>query len=160
MHRFPSVGTLLIAALVLNGCADTSAGPLTQPVEFSVLHEGVSTYTGTTTDKGSKVLSTQAGYEAELMKYSHELPHDIDFSTSRVLLVDMGRRKTGGFVILVSDVYAGEDHVVARVLLLRPGTNCGVTFAVTNPYQFVRIATESEVLVVEELKTYQCGSQR
>lgn len=67
-----------------------------------------------------------------------EVP-DVDFDEHVVIAVAMGERRTGGFTIGIERVYRddGELHVVVRET--SPGSECGVTLALTQPVLAVRV---------------------
>jgi hypothetical protein len=136
---------------------DSNAQQGTPEVQFSQLHEGLNTSSGVMTDKKAVVFNTQDRYSGALATYSSDAPATIDFSSSRVLLADMGGRNTGGYSISVTSVEEFDDHVAANIQLVRPGPDCMVTQAFTNPYQFVLIQTTKEVLVSESVSVEPCG---
>ncbi len=148
---------LLGVTLSLSGCADeaTAEDPLPES-EFSELQSGLHTDSNTYTQKQSKVIVSQKDYDKELLVYTSGSPESIDFSTGKVLLVDMGQRNTGGYSIKVTSVDISENYVVAHVNLIQPGQNCIVTDVLTNPYQFVFISTQKEVLITERITLEEC----
>jgi len=129
---------------------------MTNPVEFQVLQSSSQLNDGSFTDKQIKILSSQDAYELELSRYSTEVANQIDFDTGVVLLADMGQRLSGGYSISVTQVTEDENKVTAEVRLVEPGLGCILTQAVTNPYQFVFIASKKEVTVNETLLTSDC----
>ncbi len=146
---------LLGVTLSLSGCADDviTDEPLSES-EFSELQSGL--YADSDTQKQSKVIVSQEDYDKELLIYTSASPESIDFVTGKVLLVDMGQRNTDGYSIKVTSIDASENYVVARVNLVKPGQNCIVTSALTNPYQFVFIPTQKEVLITERITLEEC----
>ncbi len=149
---------LLGATLSLLGCADdaTVEDPLTESV-FSELQSGLHTDNDNAyAQKQSKVIVSQKDYDNELLVYTSASPESLDFSTGKVLLVDMGQRNTGGYSIKVTSIEVSENYVIARVNLIQPGQNCLVTDALTNPYQFVFIPTLKEVLITERMTLEEC----
>jgi hypothetical protein len=95
-------------------------------------------------------------YAAELANYTSATPVSVDFTTGKVLLVDMGVRNTGGYSVAVMSVDVGTNSVVANIRLLKPGSGCAVTASITNPYQFVFIPSLKEILVSETLEVVNC----
>ena len=141
----------------LLGCAgDSSAQSASAESLYVVLNQGVYTDNGMGTKKQTKVISSQVDYAMELANYSSATPASVDFDKGRVLLVDMGTRNTGGYSIGVTSVDVSENWVVARVGLVRPGSGCNVTQALTNPFQFVFIPSRKEILVSESLQITNC----
>jgi len=146
---------LLGVTLSLSGCADeaTAEDPLPES-EFSELQSGL--HADNDTQKQSKVIVNQEDYDKALLVYTSASPESIDFVTGKVLLVDMGQRNTGGYSIKVTSVDISENYVVAQVNLMQPGQNCLVTDAITNPYQFVFIPTQKEILITERITLEEC----
>jgi hypothetical protein len=139
------------------GCAgESSAQSASAESLYVVLNQGFFTDNGIGTKKQTKIISSQVDYAMELATYSSATPASVDFDKGRVLLVDMGTRNTGGYSIGVTSVDVSDNWVVARVGLVRPGSGCNVTQALTNPYQFVFIPSRKEILVSESLQIASC----
>ncbi|NOX92104.1 MAG: protease complex subunit PrcB family protein [Gammaproteobacteria bacterium] len=150
---------LLLSGMIVSilGCVNDSSaeGPLPEPM-FSEIQSGFHTDSGTYTKKQSKVIVNQADYDEELLIYTGAQPASIDFSTGKVLLVDMGQRNTGGYSIKVTSIDVNENDVIAHVNLAKPGENCIVTTVLENPYQFVFISTRKEILITERVTLEEC----
>lgn len=101
------------------------------------------------TEKSFKVISNQDSYEIELSKYSSDAPALIDFSKATVLLLDMGQQTSSGFSIKVSNIKEEDDFVSVSVVTEEPGRGCNVDGGLTNPYQFVKIATKKAIIINE-----------
>jgi hypothetical protein len=148
---------LPLAALFVSACVDgTNAQGSVPESEFQELASGVYTDNGIYTRKQTKVISTQSEYDDELLNYTSSAPADIDFTEGKVLLADMGQRNTGGYSIEVRSINVAEQYVTVNIRLTKPGQNCVTTDAITNPYQFVFIPTQKEILVTENLVIHQC----
>lgn len=143
--------------LSLHGCGSgaDAESPLPE-LEFSILHSDLFIENGSFTSKGSKVITSQSQYETELMIYSSETSNTLDFSEGSVLLVDMGTRNTGGYSIEVTNITLHSDNVVVTVVFSKAGANCFTTPANTNPYQFVWVPSQSEILLTEKLAIVDC----
>jgi len=135
---------------------DSNAASTPPEAAFYAIHQGSYTDSGAYTNKQSKVFVDQSAYRTELATYSSATPELIDFTSARVLLVDMGQRNSGGYAIAITSVDVFNDYVTANVVLTKPGTNCMVTQALTNPYQFVVIPTTKEVLISESVVVSNC----
>lgn len=158
MNKFSSLMALLLGISATAGCVGESTAQSDAPeVRFSQLHQGLYTDSGVMTDKKAVVFTTEDRYSDVLAIYSSEAAVAVNFDTSRVLLVDMGGRSTGGYAISVTSVEEFDDHVTANIRLVKPGPDCVVTQAFTNPYQFVLIQTSKEVLVSESIAVKRCG---
>ena len=123
---------------------------------FVVLKEGNAPESGLFTRKQTKVIQTQADYKAELSRYTSAAPGTVDFSKGRVVLIDMGPRQSGGFSLKVAAVNISPNAVTVNLELIVPGPQCMVTAALTNPYQFIFIPTQKEILVSEKLVAATC----
>lgn len=146
------LGLVLLLPFVLAVTAKCVAQNTT---DFVVLHQDA--FALTYSKRQTRVISTQADYEAALALYSIDEPHQLDFNAGQVLLVDMGIRPTGGFSVKVAGVNDGMKGAVrVDVVLTRPGHGCVVAQALTNPFQFVYIPTRYEILIFEKLVTSNC----
>ena len=138
-------------------CCAGEASSQDSELQFVELHRGYYMNGRPYTKKQTKIITSQADYEAELAFYWNETPTSVDFSTGKVLLVDMGMRSNGGYSISVTSVHANTDgFVTANVELLKPGSRCFTTQALTNPYQFVYIPSLEEILVTETVRVNRC----
>lgn len=152
--RFCWAFAVLICGVV--GGAGESMAQSVSELPFVELNRGFFAQNGRVTKKQTKVISSQEEYAAELAVYSSRAPATVDFAAGRVLLVDMGRRNTGGYSIVVTSVSSGRNSVVANIQLTKPGESCITTQAITNPYQFVFIPSLEEILVSETVKIARC----
>jgi hypothetical protein len=139
------------------GCTGESSAQSSPPEsQFVELNKGLFTENGISTKKQTKVISSQIDYAAELANYTRATPASVDFTTGRVLLVDMGGRSSSGHSIGVTSVDVTNNSVVANIRLTKPGPNCIVLTVITNPYQFVFIPSLKEILVSERLEVTNC----
>lgn len=139
------------------GISEARAQIETPAFPFVELHRGYYIDNGGITKKQTKVITSQAEYATELAIYTSAAPTPVDFTSGRVLLVDMGRRNTGGYSIAVTSVTSGTNSVTVNIQLTKPRENCITTQAITNPYQFVFIPTLEEILVSETIKLAKCS---
>lgn len=155
----PVVGVLTSA---LSGCsADSSAD--TTPTTSSqkaltreLTPESQFTENGLTTLKQAKIITSQADYDHELVTYTSGASTPLNFTSGKVLLVDMGERGSAGYFINVTTVDVSSTYVVANVTLTKPGSNCLVATVMTNPYEFVYIPTTKEILISESVIVNDC----
>lgn len=84
---------------------------------------------------------------------------EVDFSTQVLVTCFMGSRNTGGYVLEIQEVQTKGNTAYVSVKHTKPGPNCFVTEALTQPYHIVQLPKGSlnkAVFVVEEaIKT--CG---
>lgn len=84
-------------------------------------------------------------------------PPAIDFSQSSVILVALGGRTTGGYNISVTRLATSADFLYAEVTSSSPGSRCGTTQALTQPFDIVRIPrVGSAVVFVERAVVNEC----
>jgi len=69
----------------------------------------------------------------------------INFGIGQVLFVDAGSQNTGGYSLDITSVEDFDSHVVANVVLNRPGLGCAVTQAFTRPIMIAFIETTKEI---------------
>jgi hypothetical protein len=151
---------IVVSCFSLSACGgNANAESLFPESEITLLHKNNYVASGTLTIKQSKVISSTVRYHSELLRYSSDNPTDINFSHNKVLLVDMGDRRSGGYFISLdnSRLLVGDDTVTVTVVLTVPGNGCNVSFAATNPYAFYRIPTQKEVLIQEKLVIKNCN---
>jgi hypothetical protein len=84
-------------------------------------------------------------------------PPAIDFTRSSIILVALGTRATGGYDIAVTRLASTPDYLYVEVTSTSPGSRCGTTQALTQPFDIVRIPRQHPPLVfVEKSATEQC----
>ena len=154
MNRFVLMTIASCVALGFHGCsaeADTLAG------SFEVLNQGSGPESGVYGPKTIKVLEDQDSYESALLSYSSDDARTIDFSTYKMVLVDIGQRSSGGYSVTVTDTDVQDNYLRATITTTVPGSSCVVTEALTNPYVFVAINTTKDILFTEQLETDSCN---
>lgn len=81
----------------------------------------------------------------------------IDFARYSVILVALGERGTGGYSIEVTRLASTSDYLYAEVTSTSPGSRCGTTQALTQPYDIVRIPrAHPPVVFTERSVTNEC----
>ena len=163
MKKLLKVILLFILVLSWQGCGSASqtqdraqGGSVLVPGAFVSLHSSTYISTGEYTNKRSEIFVDQLDYENELLNYSNETASTIDFTTNKVLLVDMGLRSSGGYSISVSKLEDFNQYALVTATLSVPGDNCGTASVLTNPFEFIQIATKKEVLIKEEIIFIDC----
>ena len=66
-------------------------------------------------------------------------PPAIDFSRWSVIVVASGTHNTGGYDIAVTRLARTADYLYVEVTSTSPGSRCGTTQALTQPFDIVRI---------------------
>jgi len=158
MKKLLRLALLSSIPLFIQGCgSDAVAENQVNEKSLSVIHSGMYLASGQSTSKGSRVFTSKQAYESELLNYSSELPKSIDFTQSRVFLVDMGERNSGGYSIEIDGITEHDGYVLATVVLTEPGDGCMITQAITNPFQFIEVATTKEILIEEKIAQSSCN---
>ena len=75
----------------------------------------------------------------------------IDFAHSRVIVVALGTRGTGGYDITINRLATSDGNLYAEVMSTSPGSRCGTTQALTQPFDIVRVPRSSGPVVFVEL---------
>ena len=63
----------------------------------------------------------------------------VDFTRQEVIVAALGERNSGGYDISISRIATSSDYLYVELTSLRPGPRCGVTAALTQPVDMVRI---------------------
>lgn len=98
------------------------------------------------------VLSTKESYEKQLALYSDDVPETVDFSVSRVLLLDNGVRPSSGYRMEVTDVAENENCITVTVVRTVPNPEMAYASVITHPVKFYRIYGTKEIVIQEEIK--------
>lgn len=81
----------------------------------------------------------------------------IDFSRHEVIVAALGERTSGGYDITVSRIATAGDYLYVELTSTRPGSRCGVTAALTQPVDMVRIPRQHPpVMFVEKMAQHDC----
>jgi hypothetical protein len=73
-----------------------------------------------------------------------------------VALLSLGGRSTGGYSISAEKIEDHGEFIKASIIIKKPGSNCGVTQALTSPYQFVEVESVKELLFEERIEVINC----
>ena len=144
----------LMSALV--ACSESGAQSAIPDLPYVELAKGEYTQNGLPTRKQTKIISSQSEYAAELANYTSAAAATVDFAQGKVLLIDMGSRDTGGYSVSLTRAYDAGEWVQTAITLVLPGAGCAVSQAATNPYQFVFIPSQKEILISESLRKTAC----
>lgn len=83
---------------------------------------------------------------------------EIDFSREMVVATVLGTKPTGGYVAEITEIAAGAGQVGILVTNSIPGSGCGVTTALTNPYHIVKMErSDLEAAFFEEEAVNECS---
>ena len=156
-----SINAVLMILILscLPGClSDTNAGTPIPTVPFSVIVSGDNPISGVAKNRKLEVFKDQASLNARLDEYVRFVTeYTVDFSTKRVVLLDLGQRNTGGYSIATSEIQEFNDHVIVQVTVTKPGSTCAVTQAFTSPFEFIEVQSTKEILFTEQLVITNCS---
>ena len=74
----------------------------------------------------------------------------VDFAREQVIVTALGERNSGGYDISISRIALTSDNLSVEVTSTRPGPRCGVTAALTQPVDMVRIPRQHPPVVFTE----------
>ena len=140
----------LCGALLTLGACSTG-----KELSVKVLHEGDGRVDGKP-GASTQVLADMTAYTEELAAYFIDAPAGVDFSTSQVLLIDMGTQASGGHHVVVTSAMQTASTAFVDVEFVQPGANCMVTMAATRPHQFVLIPSTRPIEVQLSDATNNC----
>ena len=84
---------------------------------------------------------------------------DVDFSREMIVLVSMGTRPSGGFVIRIDSAMTDAQRLLVQVTQIVPGRGCAVPAVVTRPVDLARVpATPLPVSFAERVEKTDCLS--
>lgn len=165
---------ILVLAALVAGCGvgptgpgDDGQAPEGVPVDASRVDwqtlEGASTAYSDIEERRRAVIRTEADW-ADFWEEMHgnvaptPEPPSVDFDDRLVIAATMGLRRSGGYSIEVTDVFADDGTLYPVVRETSPGPGCTVTQALTAPATaVVVVASDVEIEFVEESRTRNCG---
>lgn len=153
MTRFSVIGFSLLLSLCMSS-AWAGGGHSCGKLSVETLTSGA--YNQTVTERRYVLARTAAELEAleELVGTSF----DVDLSETMVLGAFMGQRNTGGYTIEVVKAKETPSAVHLKVRLTSPGPGCGVTTAITSPYEVVALPSLDKALEIHErTEVRRCG---
>lgn len=161
---------MLAAAVALAGCAAEGTSPEigrvpvndTQVLDGRVLQGNLLTfrYYSGLTQRERMVVRTEEEWarlwERITQRVSPPIPRpSVDFSREMVLVVAMGERPTGGYTIVVEGIVQADRHLHAMIRESSPD-GCGVTGALTQPIDVVRVPRRDGGVSFIERETVGC----
>jgi hypothetical protein len=154
------ISAVLLSVVVplLVSCAPNSNADTPFPaVNFTVIASGDSTINGLPANRKLEIYTGQTAFNASLYLFLQPVAeHTVDFSSRRVALLSLGGRPTGGYSISAEKIEDHGDFIKASIVIRKPGSNCGVTQALTSPYQFIEVESVKELLFEERIEVVNC----
>ena len=155
-------GLFLIALLSLFACKSQQSGAGTDgSMEFIKVSEGSSCGV----EEPSNQLITTADEWRTLWKSvgSNRMPAppvpEVNFEENYLVASFLGNRNNGGYSVSVTDMSLNNGTLSVSVLETKPGTNCFVTDAITQPYIIVSVAKNGvkEAIFSMQSKSKDCN---
>lgn len=172
--RIPRLAVTLVLAALVAGCGSGPLGPgddgetpegvpvNASRVDWQTLEE-VNTAHSDIEERRRTVIRTEADW-IDFWEEMHgnvvPMPDapSVDFDGQLVIAATMGQRRSGGYSIEVTDVFADDGTLYPVVRETSPGQGCAVTQALTAPATaVVVVASDVELEFVEESRTRDCG---
>ena len=156
-------------AALLSGCeAPPTTAPLVPPDAVDVAMQAMPSdiaaylYSGIKDRRRLRIADNQAWTTLWQQVTQNVVPPPpvpaIDFNTETVIIASMGARPTGGYSIAIQSVEKSDNTLYVTVLERSPGSNCGVTQALTAPVHAVRVAEQhATVVFIEKTEVVNCG---
>ena len=144
--KYINLFALFMLVISLYGClsdsdADTSVG-------FDPVLSGAAPINGLLGNRKIEFFDNQFSFEEAASRYSSDPAEKIDFSQNQVVLLDVGRKLTGGYRIRID----GIDDIGVTLRLsateIIPGPNCFVSQGTTAPYVFLKVLSVERVETV------------
>ena len=115
-----------------------------QPVRFPDAVNQYFRYSSGMDEAANLVINRQtewAALWAQLTRRHGEPPPPpyVDFGREMLLVSAMGAQATGGYAIAIDQVFETPSTIDAYVVRTSPGPRCGVTAALTQPVDIVRV---------------------
>jgi hypothetical protein len=156
---------VLVCALLLAACSSPTAPDADQPLTVTRLREGAFSfsYNSGIRDAQRLVIRDQATWQQTwntIFSLTFPVPAlpAVDFTREMVVLAALGERSSGGYSILIDSATETANGVTINVRSVSPGSNCGVTAALTQPLDIARVTRrDGSVAFAETTATQNCN---
>ena len=157
-HQIHFLFIMPLSFLFFIGCnSDSNAQIAVSEVPYSIILSGDNTLSGTFENRKIEIFRDQESLDSSLALYATFIrEHTVDFSSSRVVLINMGERNTGGYSVEVDIIEDHPDYIILKAIMVKPGENCMTTPSLTSPYIFIEIESAKEILIEESLEIDDC----
>jgi|GEM_PF-968290 len=115
--------------------------------EVRIVNQWQGAHGGGESVDGAVIRDQEAFHAAWKARRGRGLPPRVDFSKHMVLLVDMGRKNSGGYSVKITSVEMDRGKVVATVEHTSPGPDDMVTMALTSPWCMAEIDVAGKEVV-------------
>lgn len=149
-----------LALVISAGCsapfATTSGAPSALPFERLRPEPSPYTYRSGLSDSTRAVIRDRGTWSdmwAQVHASSWPEPpplDEIDFGREMVVVAALGARGSGGYSIVIEDVFDRGDHIVVAVVRGEPGQRCLTTAALTSPADVVRLQRDERPVLFTE----------
>jgi hypothetical protein len=145
-----------VISLIVVSVASAQQGP--QPASFETI--GKHSLSGQR-EKQSYAVTTREEWQSLWdLVHTHVIPKpdlpEVDFSQRMVIAVFQGEQSSGGFTITITDLVKNGKKLTAKITEVSPGTSCGVTAALTQPYHIVVTDKVRKVKFKVKRETKEC----
>lgn len=155
-------GLFLIALLSLFACKSQQSGTGTDgSMEFIKVAEG----SNCGIEEPSNQLITSADEWRTLWKSvgANRMPAppvpEVDFEENYLVASFLGNRNNGGYSVSITEMILNNGTLGVSILETKPGANCFVTDAITQPYIVVSVAKDGirEAIFSTQTKSKDCN---
>ena len=145
-----------LISVIIVSVASAQQGP--QPASFDTI--GKHSLSGQR-EKQSYTITTREEWQSLWnLVHTHVIPKpdlpEVDFSQRMVIAVFQGEQNSGGFGITITDLIKNGKKLTAKVTEVSPGSTCGVTTALTQPYHIVVTDKARRVKFKVKRETKEC----
>lgn len=141
-----SIFGLLGVAVSLSGCLSDSQADAS--VSFEVLLTDSGPINGVLGNRKIEFIDNQVSYDEAVARYSGEVTAQLNFTSSQVVLLDMGQRGTGGYSVRVDRIEESNESIGIIATEISPGAGCFTATAFTSPYVFIKVLSPNRVETV------------
>jgi len=144
---FKKFGSVLLIFFAVTACNVEA-----EDIDFTVI--ATSAYSGVI-KSGNHVITSDAGLNALWNEiYSNTVPipalPEINYQQSRLIILALGQKMTGGFAIQIEAVKKIESHFVVFYSIRRPSKSGMVTQAITSPFVAAIIPAGTEKVLFKQ----------
>ena len=131
---------------IIFGSSLSYSGP-TENVHYKVLESEECGHS--TSGKKLLVINSEQQFQTELKKYPMSSHHDVDFIKHSVVIINMEKKPTSGYNIVVESVVEDDENAIITFFCSNPeGDEC-VSEAEADPYIIIDVETKKNIIFKE-----------
>ena len=148
----------IISSTFLSACVSESSAESPAPtIPFSIIVSGQYTASGVVENRRIEVFRDQASLNANLAIYVQFVQeHTVDFSTSQVVLTNVGERGNPSYGVKTERIFESQDHITVQTTLSKPGNSCASLPVLAYPFEFIEIQSTKEIIFEQKLVVVDC----